>query len=73
MLIQIYATLEPYIDEGQGAREKCKNKGGKGREKSGKKKEVGETSPFGKQCVWSGHFGTSWDILGHLGTIQKTF
>ena len=70
MLIQIYATLEPYIDEGQGAREKCKNKGGKGREKRGKKKEVGETSPFEKPC---GHFGTSWDILGQLGSLFDKF
>ena len=28
------------------------------------------TSPFGQWCVWSGHFGTSWD---NLGQFRKTF
>ena len=32
-----------------------------------------ETSPFGQWCVWSGHFGTFWDILRYFWTIRKTF
>ena len=36
------------------------------------KKRLG-TSPFGQRCVWSGHFGTLWDILGQYWTFWDNF
>ena len=31
------------------------------------------TSLFGQRCVWIGHFGTFWDILGHFGRYFERF
>ena len=80
MRSQIYVTLEPHIDEGQGALEKVKRKGG-GRESKrrvkgvGKKRERGgeggkrrKTSLFRQRRVWIGHFGTFWDNLEDFAT-----